>query len=282
MAIRADELSRQYGLVQPLRLTEGIYNQELADILNQASKSAHRIIAENALKGGQAARIAEVAKGLGPLSKEMWLNIEQVTKVGISSATELAAKQSLSYDSKLGMPQAIIKNYERGIYTRAEAGARAIVARRTHGFTLSERIYANGRVTVKQVGKIIEQHLALQTGAKELANAVRDFYSADVPGGAAYAARRLARTEINNAHHQMTIDLAQEKPWVESFVWNLSGSHPRPDECNDLVGTYNKGEVPDRPHPQCFCYLTVETVPREKFIKSLKAGDYDDYVSSED
>lgn len=90
---------------------------------------------------------------------------------------------------------------------------------------------------------------------------------------------RLSRTEINNAFHEQQ-KRAGDKPWVEGVKWNLSGSHPRPDTCNDYAnqsnglgrGVFKTGDVPDKPHPQCLCYLTYETLSPEAFLDALGTG----------
>jgi hypothetical protein len=70
--------------------------------------------------------------------------------------------------------------------------------------------------------------------------------------------------------------------------WNLSGSHPEPDECNEYAeqshmpngeaGLWLPEEVPLKPHPNCLCYVTPENVSRDQFIADFESGKYDTYV----
>jgi len=84
-----------------------------------------------------------------------------------------------------------------------------------------------------------------------------------------YAAKRLARTEINNAFHAQAIADVQEKPWVEHVTWHLSKMHkPIP---GDLCETYDGQQfstdlVPLKPHPQCVTGDTLVQFPKGRVI----------------
>jgi hypothetical protein len=288
VATPAEELGRSQGLVQPLRLTEGITRSELAATLRAAAQEAgERLLF--ALANGrltEAAQLRSAIDSLGSLSQSMWGQIGSQTRAGIYNASELAASHQLDRDYLVGMPFNAIGQYADDMYFSAFQSAEDIISRRTNGFALQERIYRNGQATTAQVGKIVEQGLALQQSAKQIAQAVRAHYRPDVPGGASYAAMRLGRTEINNAHHDTTIRLSQDLPWVLGYRWNLSGSHLRPDICNVYAdgnsddGTWTKAKVPSKPHPQCLCYLTVEMEEPDDFQRKLTKGDYDDSLDS--
>jgi hypothetical protein len=144
---------------------------------------------------------------------------------------------------------------------------------------LSERVY---RVEVwlnDRVGNMVNSALARGLSAREFAGEARDWINPNTPGGVRYASMRLARTEINNAFHSISVHQAQEKPWIDQMKWNLSRSHPKPDICDSLVGLYPKLQVPRKPHPQCFCYVTPQVEDRDAFLDNLLAGRYDDYLS---
>lgn len=73
----------------------------------------------------------------------------------------------------------------------------------------------------------------------------------------------IARTEANNAFLAGHVEKAKESPWVIGVRWRLSASHRRPCECEQLAsqdlyglgpGVYPPDEVPERPHPNCFCH----------------------------
>ena len=146
---------------------------------------------------------------------------------------------------------------------------------------LSQRVYYTRSLANGSVDRIINSSLATGGSPYELAKAVRDSIRPDTPGGVGYAAKRLGRTEINNAFHAQSIMDAQEKPWVDSVKWHLSKVHkPKPgDRCELYAGqVFGKDEVPGKPHPQCMCYITAELSPWDSVEANIIAGLYDDYI----
>lgn len=284
-----DEIWAQWGLVQPQRITEGITGRDISKVLNEASKEAEKLIKFNLDRGNfsgatRAAQLQTAIAGMAELQKELWGEVEKLTKAGMYQAAQLAADQALDMDLMIGMPGFAVLQYSDYVHWNASQAVNDLISRHTNGFALSERIYANGASGVRKVGGIVDRGLTMGLSAKELAQQVRGYYNPGVPGGASYAAMRLARTEINNAHHQTSINMSNDKPWVLGFKWNLSSSHPRPDPCDDLAahdeglgeGVFEKKNVPSKPHPQCLCYLTHIQEDEDDFIDNLVNGKYDE------
>lgn len=287
MSLPAEKLSKLFGQAQPLRITDGITHRQLAILLREAAAEAGARVgtSTNPLTAAQA-RQAQAA--LSQMSKDLWNKTGRIVQAGVYQQAQLAADQALDLDLFSGVPPYAVGQYARAMHFEAAQAANDIISRRTEGFKLADRIYANGQVTTKQVGRIVEKALAQQLSARQLAAQVKGFYKPDVPGGASYAAMRLARTEINNAHHTTTIRLSKDKPWVLGFKWNLSGSHPKPDECNDYAerdngqgpGIWGKDDVPAKPHPNCLCYLTHQMPDQDALLDAIANGEYDDYLES--
>lgn len=287
-------LAYAQGVTQPLRITEGIVRGDLARTLSAAAAEAESLMVFNLKKGNfsgkvTAAQMKAATNGLGSISASIWGKVGADTRSGIYAAAELAVDQGIDNDFLVGMPFKAITMYQEQMYFDAFAGAEAIIARRNAGFRLADRIYRNGSLTVAQVGKIVEKGLALQLSARDIAKKVRGHFDPNVKGGTSYAAMRLARTEINNAHHEITLHQQKKRPWIHYSKWHLSSSHPRPDPCDELAnddhvglgsGVMTKGNVPPKPHPQCLCYVTAIQPPRDQFINNLASGDYDDWLDS--
>lgn len=292
MATPAEVLAYNHGVVQPAILGQSITQGELAGILNRAAQQAQSLVGQNLLRAGvtgqvTAAQMQAATQGLGALSSSLWGKVGAQTRAGIHNAANLAVEQQLDRDYLIGMPFKAIQDYSEALFFNAFQSAEDIISRRMHGFTLADRIYRNGKATVMQVGKIIEQGLALQQSARQIAAQVRGHFDPNVRGGTSYAAMRLARTEINNAHHDTTVRLTKPAPWVLGYRWNLSSSHPRPDPCDAYAGddhsnmgpgVFAKGDVPPKPHPQCLCYLSMVQPDRKQFTNSLANGEYDNYL----
>lgn len=292
MALPAEQvLAYQQGVVQPLRITTGITQGELARTLHDAAIEAEQLMQFNMRRVGNVATTAQLqaaVKGLGSLQSSLWGKIGSQVQAGIHDAANLAVEQQLDREYLLGMPFNAIRQYSDVMFFNAFHHAESIISRRTNGFTLSERIYRNAQGGTAAAGRVIERHLARGSSAREIARATRALFEPDVPGGVSYAAMRLGRTEINNAHHDTTIRLTKDQPWVKGYKWNLSRSHPKPDRCDALAfgssgrgygpGEYSTREAPGKPHPQCFCYLSIIQVDREEFLNGLVNGKYDKHL----
>jgi hypothetical protein len=281
---------KQWGLVSPQRITEGITHRQMAKLLKEAAEKAEALMQANLIRSGvgatvTAAQMRVATEGISALSTELWTGTGKITRAGMYQSAALAADQALDLDLFMGMPGLGLLQYADNVHFEAAQVVEDLISRRTTGFALSERIYAHGKQTTKEVGRIVERNLALQRSARDIAAEVKKHYRPDVPGGTSYAAMRLGRTEINNAHHETTKRLAGTRPWVRGMKWNKSSSHPRPDICdqyaehNEGLGTGGWKDPPSKPHPQCLCYLTHMTVDEDEFMDKLANGQYDNYLT---
>jgi hypothetical protein len=148
---------------------------------------------------------------------------------------------------------------------------------------LSKRIYNSRGNSKAMISRVINQHLARGSSVEELARDVRKFFNPEVPGGVNFAARRLARTEINNAFHAQAIADMQDRPWVNQSRWHLSGSHPksRPDQCNVYASTglFPVDHIPKKPHPGCLCYITPDLPDVNTVLNEYLAGNYNSWIA---
>jgi hypothetical protein len=95
--------------------------------------------------------------------------------------------------------------------------------------------------------------------------------------GVAYNALRLARNEIQIAHHAAKDMVMARQPWTEMERILLSPAHPVEDICDDVVGggengdgVYPKGTIILPLHVQCICYKQGVRMPADEFIQKLK------------
>ena len=103
---------------------------------------------------------------------------------------------------------------------------------------------------------------AARTGsAEKLDEAIQYFLERKVR----YHSLVIARTEANNAFRAGHVEQAKASPWVRGIKWNLSASHRIECECEVLAeqdlyglgpGVYPPDRLPERPHPNCFCFFT--------------------------
>jgi hypothetical protein len=203
---------------------------------------------------------AEIEDAKPPMGE---LAAEIVTEYAVDAISEAVGPKSLLPAGKRLSAQTLGKIEQQMISGGRPLAIDAAMAR-IQGKSyrpLSTRVYRTQQLVKGQVNRMINQHLARGSSGRELARDIRQFVKPSAPGGLRGASLRLGRTELNNAFHAVSIDQAQKNPYVTGMVWHLSGSHPRPDACNDYEEQFFRPyEVPNKPHPNCFCYVTPETI----------------------
>lgn len=266
------------------------FDEELAKLLRTASISADREIrsmTRDNLSGRiRRERLLLVRKNLLIQQAELWKNIGNLVRAGQAEAASSAVTTNFSYQTML-LRTAMSETSIASLLASVQASARrtvAVVSVRLAGLSerpLSSRVYTANAWSNKLLVNTINEALATGKTARELATAVKTLIRPDVPGGVSYAAQRLGRTELNNAFHAVAVQDAVNNPIITGMEWHLSGSHKRPDECNDLAGqVFLPADVPGKPHPQCFCYVTPEVPDRDVFMRKFFAGDYDSYLDT--
>lgn len=178
------------------------------------------------------------------------------------------------------------------------------------GLDLSSRIWKLDRATREGINKVLLRGITDGKSAWELAKELEGFLGAgmDCPKwtstrlykltkkdiasgdrrglktgeecdgkGTAYNALRMARTEIQRAHHLANDAMMASMPWVEKEQIVLSPAHPKPDICDDVIsageggqGIYPKGTIGLPLHPHCLCYKVTVLMDDEVFADRLK------------
>lgn len=228
------------------------------------------------------------------LQRDIWGEVDKVTVRAMNRAIDLGATGTRRLDQFLasamkGKRGEVFTNFVSGntFNVAARNSVFHVTSRLKNNIDLSRLVYKHEFLSTGKVAQQINRGLLLNRSAKEIAQSVRNYIHPRTPGGQSYAAMRLGRTEINNAFHRTTIEAGREQPWVEGFKWHTSRSHKIPDPCNELAaqdvddlgaGIYAPGNVPDKPHPQCMCYITTITLESDEFINRLARGDYNNWM----
>lgn len=163
------------------------------------------------------------------------------------------------------------------------------------GYRLSDRIWRDSITTRTRIDGLLLEAIRTGRGAFQLAKDLEQFllptraaFRTRRPYGqdASFDALRLARTEIGRAHTQASYVAGLANPFVESFDWALSASHPKFDICDRLatIGMQGQrlkdpypatGEVPkpfEDSHPQCLCTLRPGPLtPTADVVQQLRA-----------
>lgn len=273
----------RYPLVAYLKL-EKAYVDQLNRLLQKAAIELSREIA--ALKTGRnpltrAQLEAQRAAIIAHLNRDFG-SIDAIIRNGQKAAAEGASRVLSRYENLL-LDQVMTRS-DMDLIAAAEANRAASSIQTTiarfssSNRNLSSKVYSTKSLTNGWVDELINLSLLKGQSAAQLAAAVKQFISPNTPGGASYAAKRLARTEINNAFHAASVDRYQRSGLVEEVDWHLSSSHPEGDICDSYAadGPYPVNAVPEKPHPLCFCFTTASLPSRSQFIDNLFAGKYGD------
>lgn len=252
-------------------------DSEMRHIAHKASQEAERIVRTASDIRGAQAKLAAV-------NVEMWAGVKDATVGGIGDGVYAGLEHTALFDEDLMTRAGVSSRYWKASQlATAQQGVKNLVSRKQNGITLSQRVWRNSQVAQKGLNDAINVGLALNKSPVEIARDVRKYVSPDVPGGASYAAMRLGRTEVLNAYHTTTVEKYKETPWVEQVRWNTSGSHGPPDECDEYehIGLYRPADVPDKPHPNCLCFITPEPMNLDRYVEKFKAGEFDNYIDKQ-
>lgn len=279
-------------LIRYLRVQEA-WERDLLYVLNRSAADAARMLKDLAGRDGIGAKIRSdqlkmVQREMKKQQADLWRTIGGSVKAAQLDAASAAIETGFMYKDMLlrsAFSAADIETMMESAVAQARRGLENTLSR-MNGLShvpLSERVYGTQALANQWVDRKIEHALATGKSWKELADDVRGFIRPDTPGGVSYAAKRLGRTELNNAFHATAVRQGIDDPYIVGQRWNLSGSHPKPDECNDYAddvhyeggepGVYEPNAVPAKPHPQCLCYITPEVMDEDTFIAQLTAGD---------
>lgn len=275
--------------LQALLAEVGVTEAQLRAILRDGAEEAERLIPkfiEQSTTGGRvrASQIAIAQREIRAMLDALWGDLGAAVRQGVGSAVLSAAQGE---DILLRFMNEAATDTMRAAFTEQARGNIAnILAKAANNIPLSLQVYRTQTLANGEVNRRVQRGLLLGHSAQRIADDVRDLIRPDVPGGVSYAAMRLARTELNNAFRTSQELRYRDEPWCKGMKWNLSGSHPKRDECNDYAeadehglgaGVYPFGHVP-RGHPNCLCHLTPHQEDEEDFIEAFLAGDYSEFI----
>lgn len=263
------------------------FDQMLRDGADEIERLLPKLLEKHTTGGKvKAAQLLLVRKELAVVQSALWGDLGRSLRSGVASAVLRAAEGAPSVlATALGRQGVRIPALEAAYEEQARQGIQAVLAKAKNGIPLSRAVYRTQALATDQVNKKVSLGLLLGMNAKAIAKSVKDLIRPEVKGGVSYAAKRLARTEINHAYQTSQAMRYEEDPTVKAMRWNLSKSHPGLDICNVLAtapgpegaGTYPKGQKPDS-HPNCLCYQTTVSVSEDEFLDAFLAGDYNTYI----
>lgn len=282
---RANWLGRYLGV-------EKKADRELFNALIEAMKSIDDILLTlpqnpGKTKGIRRLQLSLARREIHAQLIDLFGGVEKIVKKYQSEAAEAAVMAALADEKRL-LSKIFRTKIEQEEYAKSLqlSAARNIDATMTRVYKtkipLSKRVYKSQARSRGLVDREINNALARGDSFQQLAKRVESLINPKVPGGVSYAAKRLARTEINNAFHAQSIQDALDMPWVTQMRWNLSKVHANDpkDPCEDYArtGLFPVEQVPSKPHPHCRCFVTPEPVNDTMFDHMLDSGQMDSYL----
>lgn len=288
--------SGYFNYLQAQKVTDA----DLVGILEDASKNVNNqvesVLSQKGSGIGKKVRIqqyqmhqAAINERINELWDSMGKKILQGTELSTAAGSEAQQLFAQFLATAAEVEGISTAQLEHSFVTAARRSAENVRSRVMNNIDFSSNVYKNKALSAKWVQREVNRGIAQGQSAKEIANRVRDLIRPDTPGGVSFAAKRLGRTELNNAFHTTSVRAAGRLPFTTGIQWFLSASHPRPDQCDTLAerddydlgaGVYQIGSVPFKPHPQCLCFTTTITVDQKQFENNLLAGHYDDWLIS--
>lgn len=268
--------------VDQQRVTDGEIRRTFAAAARLARKTIERLLSNPTFSNKtQAKRLEIVSNELQKVLHPHWETANNAVSRGIRRASRSAASVQAAWEADLRRVAGKEAAQLPGSYR--VAANRIATQYIEHGFSgkpLSHRVYKARDLDQDRIRTKVRSGILLGQSPKAIATEVERHIKPTVPGGTSYAAMRVARTEMQNAFHDTAREAAKGSSFVQGMEWHLSGSHPEPDECNVYAerdkfklgkGVFPVGSVPDKPHPQCLCFITPKLPSPEEFIAQLRA-----------
>lgn len=267
------------------------YDRKIARILAKAADDIDQDISDLIGKKGMGARVREAqlreirALITSRLQEIYGANFELI-KTHRAKVAELAAAIALKRDTKIFNEMNLTEKEKSDVvaFTVAQASRsiEAVTARQSKSKKLIKTIDHSNKYAESLVERRINSGLAKGASAADIAKDIKGLLDPNTPGGVSYAAKRIGRTEIANAFHAQAKEDSIGKPWIESVSWNLSKSHPSGSGCMcekyAMKAKFKPEQVPDKPHPQCLCYITPNVKPWNKVLADIEDSRYDRWL----
>lgn len=255
-----------------------IYKSAADDTASTILAAASRVDAATG-RGLSIRHLEPLLRELDALALSTSEDVLAATLNGIELSVDAATAAARAYGTEL------LSGYFSSAGLRAayqNVNSRAVIAFATRtrgdGLRLSDRVWRIARAHRGEVRRFIEHAVTEGKDARTLAKQLQQHLRPGTHSPHSPAVRRrlnlsskidwramrLARNEMGDAFREGTILSNSATPSYLGARWEISGSHPITDECDDLAsggdgsGFYVYGSEPSAPHPQCMCALVPE------------------------
>ena len=174
---------------------------------------------------------------------------------------------------------------------------KAFQSRRDRGMNLSSKLWNQSQMyrdsLEATISTAMEKGMSAVTLSKRLSKYLNDWpkLQADYQEKYGKATRcydceyrsiRLARNEINIAYRTAEQERWKQFDFILGYKIKLSGSHPRYDICDDMVGDYPKDFKFVGWHPNCLCYVVPIIMSEDEYWSNNRENSYNLVTSPPD
>lgn len=268
-----------------------MYDRDIAQVLSKALDDIDREVSRLIAKEGIGARVREaqlresrkiISRKIDEIYKSNFALIQGYRERVAGVASLIGSKRDKSVLDMLDLSEKQQEELSDAAAVMAMRNIDAVVKRQTQTKKLIKTLDKSKKYAQGMVDRRINSGLAKGDGALEIARDIRPMFDPKTPGGVTYAAKRVGRTEIVNAFHAQAKEDFIGKPWIESVSWNLSKSHPSGSGCRceyyAMKKTFPPEQVPDKPHPQCLCFITPNVKSVDEVLADVDDSRYDRWL----
>lgn len=272
------------GMYKPFLIEAIRLENEVQAVLDEWEAENEKIVARNATSAGiknQQALIRDLLVAVTTYLAQFGI----VMNTGMGKITDVKVKQCL--EESLPLLRAVqdevaIREFKNSLeaFSSDYKANWATMAIGMYALTFIDRQKGVAISTEKTIKNIVNLCAKMGYGAKELVvilkdyinpntkaekpfdiarkalGASKDFRPKDVLAGSVQTnLYEITRNEASELWRNMTEDAYRDADWVKGYRWELSGSHPAPDICDDLAhhGVYDKNEERPYSHGHCLC-----------------------------
>lgn len=231
----------------------------------------------------------EVSMLVEDLKTEFVQQMQGIVYSGISSEWKqsnimqdlLAKKVMRYYDAQID------GEIERVYFQTNSDAMIAFQNRVDNGLHLSDKLWNQSDNYVREmefaISSAIEKGMSAVTLSKRISQYLNDFDSLKDDYGEKYGhavdcsdceyrSIRLARSEINMAYRAAEQERWRQFDFITGYEIKLSGSHPKDDICDTMVGIYPKDFVFSGWHPNCMCMCLPVIMEEEDYWEMRENG----------
>lgn len=275
------------------RIAEAAIIEDLRDAMADTGRRINKLESKHGIGAiVRRAQLGLIRRELRIVTDQLWKSVGKKIRSAGTAVADAAAEaervlQKILFQS-VGQRESEMLIASQRAYARRTVAT--YLARGQNGIGLSQRVYRTRSIANGYVDRAVNR-VILQGGSwQDISREVKPMIDPNTKGGVSYAAKRLARTELNNAFHTTQKASAEINPFVLGLQWHLSRSHPTPDKCDEYARGHSKGksagiylpsDLPTKPHPQCLCFTTNEMMDEDDFLDLVSDPDYLDGLVDE-